>query len=144
MHVIDERHAGAPGGEPAHECRPRRVGMDDVVAVALHQLGNSLDDSEVEPAVHRHFHERRLLALSGRGEPPRLHAREAHLAAESRQLPGEQVLHALGTGVVLAVHQVQDLNRFNAARCDSLGGIEVVRIDSWCDGQRQQGRAIKR
>ena len=94
--VIHERHARAACGQPAHQRGPRRVCVDQLVAVVAHQRGEPLHDAQIEPAAHRHFDQRRVLAFAGRREPPRLDAREADLAAESRQLPGEQVLHALG------------------------------------------------
>ena len=44
--------------------------------------------------------------------------------AELRQPLGQQVLHALGPGVVFAVDQVQDADRFDAPPAPSSGRAE--------------------
>ena len=135
--VIDMRHAGPAGGQAADERGPRRVRVNKVVAFASTKPRDPLDDAEVESAAHRHFDERRVLRFAGRRETARLDAHEADLAAESRQLAGQQILHALGAGVVLAVDDVQDAERIKRSNVCRRGDCGARRRDRDRRGERE-------
>ena len=111
--VIHERHAGAFGDESADERGARRVGVDQRVVLVLDEADEFLDDPQIEPAAHRHFHERGGRRFAGDRKAERLHASEADVVAELRQLRGEQILDALGARVVLAIDEVQRANRLD-------------------------------
>ena len=64
------------------------------------------------------------------GKSLRLDAHEADLAAEPRQLPGQQVLHALGARVVLAVHEVQHVDRLAGRWRGSVIFVICARIET--------------
>ena len=122
MNVVHERHAGAACGDAAHQRGARRVRVDQVVVVELDEPRDLLRDAEVEPAAHRHLDERGVLRFPRGREAARLDAHEADFAAQPRQLAGQQILHALGAGIVLAVHQVQHADRPRRRGHDWRGG----------------------
>ena len=71
------------------------------------------DGREVEAVLHRHVVERRGGALSHGGELAALEAGKSGPIAEVAQLLAQQVLHAFGPRIVLAVDDVQDPRRGN-------------------------------
>ena len=113
--VVDERHACFAGRQSADERRARRVSMDELIVVVADQPGELLDDAKIESAGHGHFHQWCALRFSRRGEQHGADAGEANLVAELRHLAGEQILNALGAGIVLAVDDVQDTARFRSS-----------------------------
>ena len=119
---------------------PRRVGVDERVVLVLDQADELLHDPQVEAAAHRHLDERGGRRLAGDREAKRLHAGEADVVAELRQLLGEQILHALGARVVLAIDEMQRTDRQDGGRRGR--GTECKRVcDDVCCGRKLKLRS---
>ena len=111
--MVHQRNARQHRRQPADHRRTGRVGVDQAVALAADDAGQSPDGREVEAVLHRHVVERRVGAFSHGGELAAFEAGKSGPIAEVAQLLAQQVLHAFGPGVVLAVDDVQDRRRGN-------------------------------
>src|SRR5207253_2321811 len=120
VYVMDHRYARQGGCEPANERRPRRMRVQQAIALALDESGDFGDWREVEAAAHRHVVDRRLPRLPRGRERPWLEACKAGVEAEFGQPQRQQVLYPLGPRVMLAVDQVQ-----HADQCQLVEGPVV-------------------
>ena len=87
------------------------MSVDERVVFVLDQPDEFPHDSQVETAAHRELDERGGGRLAGDGEAERLDAGEPDFVAKLRQLAGEQILHALGARIVLAVDEMERADR---------------------------------
>lgn len=111
--MVYQRNTRQHRRQPADHCRTGGVGMDQAVALAADDAGQSPDGREVEAALHRHLVKGRIGAFSHGGELTVFEAGKSGPVAEVAQMLAQQVLHAFGPGVVLAVDDMQDRRRGN-------------------------------